>query len=160
MKKIILLGTIVLVCIILMSNSASAVEYRAVVENNTHKILSQETTILEKLTKLIPTLKIKLWHPLILLIISLTTFIPRLFVRVVCRILVLILTIIRFPVRLIKIVCSIFKLILKIVLFPSKLITKSATLLIILLKLVILSSYLHFRIYRPHNLWFIPSTVH
>jgi hypothetical protein len=121
MKKIILLGTFVFAGIILMSNSASAVEYRTAIENNTHMIISQETTVLEKFTKLIPTLKITLRHPIIRLIIRLITFIPRMFVRIACRILILIL---------------------KIIQFPLKLITKSITILITLLRLIILLSHL------------------
>jgi hypothetical protein len=41
MKKIILLGAFISTCIVLMASSASAVEYRAVIEHNTNEIISE-----------------------------------------------------------------------------------------------------------------------
>jgi len=172
MKKIILLGVFISICIILMTSSASAVEYRAVIEQNMKEIISQETTndintVSVKLTKLKPTMKITHRDTLVLLILKFIRLIfstMRTFFGIPVTILLLmLLLIIRTPFNLIKIIRLIIFMmrtivrisgliliqILKIIRFPFKLISKSITLLIKLIRLIILLPILRIGIYHP-----------
>jgi hypothetical protein len=172
MKKIIMLGVFISICILLMASSASAVEYRAVIEQNTKEIISQETTndintFSEKLTKLIPTMKITHSHTLVLLILKFIRLIfstMRTFFGIPVTILLLILLqIITAPFNLIKIIRLIIFMmrtivrisgliliqILKIIRFPFKLISKSITLLINFIRLIILLPIIRIGIHHP-----------
>jgi hypothetical protein len=171
MKKIILLGVFISICILLMASSASAVEYRAVIEQNTKEIISQKTTnaintVSEKLTDLIPAMKITHCNNLVLLIlkfIRLIFSVMRTFFGIPVSFLILVLLLIMTaPFNLIKIIRLIFSMlgtivrisgliliqILKIIRFPFKLISKSITLLIHLIRLIILLPLIRIGIYH------------
>ena len=154
MKKIIMLGVFTSICIILMSSSASTIEYKTVIEQNTKEILSQETTnniktVSDKLTDLIPTMKISLQLIKVLLMLK---FIKLIFSvtknsGMLVKILLLKLLIkvlFNHNTSMIERVGRIFGVILinilKIIRFPFKLISKSITLLVNLIRLIILSS--------------------
>jgi hypothetical protein len=149
MKKIILLGVVISACIILMASAASAVEYRAVIEQNTKEIISQETTndiktVSEKLTDLIPAMNIthrdtRLITILILLLIMTALFSKNKFIR-------LIFSMMRTIVRISGLILI---QILKIIRFPFKLISKPITLLIRLIRLIILLPNIRIGIYHP-----------
>jgi hypothetical protein len=175
MKQIISLGAFISACIILMASSASAVEYRTVIEQNT-KIVSQEITnsfktVLDKSTELIPTIKTFHGHILVLLMlkfiklilsimeangININSIILKFIIRVLFNNHIFIKLL---PRTIGGIIGFILINIFKIIRFPFKLITKSVTLLIILLRLAVLSSLLHIRI-LPKILQFISATVH
>jgi hypothetical protein len=149
MKKIILLGVFTSIIIILMASSASAVEYRTVIEQNTKEIISQETTndiktVSEKLTDLIPAMNItyrdtRLITILILLLIMTALFSKNKFIR-------LIFSMMRTIVRISGLILI---QILKIIRFPFKLISKPITLLIRLIRLIILLPNIRIGIYHP-----------
>jgi len=171
MKKIILLGVVISACIILMASSASAVEYRTVIEQNTKERISQETTndiktASEKLTELIPTMKITHRHTLVRLIFKSIKLIFSVmkFIRIPATSLILILLLIIIApfsqFKFIRLIFSIIRTIvrisgltliqiLKIIRFPFKLISKSITLLIHLIRLTILLPNIHIVIYPP-----------
>jgi len=162
MRKVILLGVVASACIILLSSSASAVEYRTIVEQSTKQILSQETTkdiktASEKLTDLLPTLKIGDRIAFVLLILKLLKSI-RVMLAVmrsygipVNIILLKLMTtylrnqniFIKLLVSMVRTVGRIFGVILinilKIIRLPFKFISKSITVLISLIRLLHLS---------------------
>jgi hypothetical protein len=157
-----------------MASSASAVEYRAVIDQNTKKILSQDTTnninvVSEKLTKLIPIMKIthRLYPALLILkFIRLIFAVMRTFgIPGTIQILMLLINV-RFnlnPFNLTKFIRIIFPVIrtigrisglmliqiLKIIRFPFKLISKSIASLINFIRLIILLPIIRIGIHHP-----------
>ena len=165
MRKVILLGVVASACIIVLSSLASAVEYRTVVEQSNKQILSQETTkdmktVSEKLTDLLPTLKIGDRIAFVLLILKLLKSI-RVILSVIRSygipvniiLLKLMITFLRNQNIFIKLLASLVRTvgrifgvilinILKIIRLPFKFISKSITVLISLIRLLYLSAML------------------
>lgn len=160
LKKIILLGVVVSLCILVLSSSASAVEYKAVIEQNTQEIRSQETTneikpLSEKLTDLLPPIKqdLRLFQILLILKFLRTLFsmtksfgtpVKLLILKFILNRLLNRHPLLNFLSAILKTTGRVLVLILisvlKVIRFPFKLISRSITLLISLLRLMIFSS--------------------
>ena len=123
MKKIILLEAITLIGIILVASSASAVEYRTAVENNTYKISSQEEAVSEKLADLIQNFKLSNRHRIISLMIKLLILkllISKKFDRIGGIVLIQILKVIRFLFKSITIPITLLIHFIRLsILFPN-----------------------------------------
>lgn len=160
MKKIIVLGVFASICIILMSSSASAIEYKTIIQQNSKEIISQETTneiktVSEKLKDLIPTMDIGHRIALILLLlkcikvilsqmkglgIPIKILLLRLIIKAIFNRFTFI-KLIRSMIRTTSVILGLILInILKIIRSPFKLISKSITLLIQLIRVIILSS--------------------